>query len=88
MNDDFLKEDVINKISSFDDKKLCSFIVSYNYLGFEKEIAIAAANELSNRRTNGSNFQFEEYINQEVKKLPDLSSSFKVKDLLAALKQT
>src|SRR5574337_1094979 len=74
-----------NKIPGYTSEKLCEMIVCDRYFGCYKEIAIMCMEELSNRRTNGDAFNFEDYIENAYKELPQLD--FSVPDLGDVLRQ-
>jgi hypothetical protein len=78
--DDFKKS--ISNVTSI---KLCDIVITYKYIGFNKDLAILCMEELSNRRQNGDIFDFESYIDTEYSKLPELN--FSVTDFSAAIKQ-
>lgn len=61
------KNEDIKKASS---KNLAGFIVAYRLLGIHKELSILCMEELSNRRNSGDTFNFEEYIENELKDAP------------------
>jgi hypothetical protein len=56
-----------NNISS---KTLCAIIVSYRSLGILKEESRNAMIELMVRKENGDDFDFEDFINKELEKIP------------------
>ena len=58
----------IDKILTTDSKNLAGFIVAHRVLGCWKEEAKACMIELSKRRINGDDFDFESFIAEEVKK--------------------
>ncbi len=59
---------------------LCAYIVSAYYITGDKEIVVAFMKELARRRSEGDLFEFENYIDSELAKLPnfkmDLASMF------------
>ena len=61
-----------NNIPKFSSHKLCEMIVCDRYFGFEKSISIPCMEELSKRRDNGDNFDFENYIDNSYNELPQL----------------
>lgn len=63
----------------YDSKKLCHIIVSHRYLNMNKELAILAMEELSKRRQNGDDFNFEAFIEESINELPPLN--FNMPDL-------
>ena len=52
---------------------LCAIIISNRYLNLYKEESIKAMEELSSRRQNGDNFDYESFIDNKLKDLPDLN---------------
>ena len=70
-------------VPKYDNFKLCDMIIVDRYLGFQQKIAPICMEELAIRRANGDDFQFEEYIEKEYKKLPVLD--FKIPDIKTAL---
>ena len=51
-------------------KTLCAIIVSYRSLGILKEESRNAMIELMIRKENGDDFDFEDFINKELEKIP------------------
>jgi hypothetical protein len=75
-NDDIVTEDLIKeKIPEFTSEKLCQIIVANRYLNYSKDLAVASMLELSSRRENGSNFNYESYIEESLSSLPKLDFS-------------
>jgi hypothetical protein len=54
---------------------LAAQIVAYRALGINKDVALKCMEELSNRRKNGDDFNFEEYIELELKKITKIPDS-------------
>lgn len=72
-----MNEELINfklNITTFSDFKLCEIIVSHRYLGVLKDEALVCMHELARRRKIGDDFDFENYIEIELKKLPSFKS--------------
>jgi hypothetical protein len=69
------EEEIKKNISKFSMKKLADVIVMSRYIGIYKDLAISAMEELSARRSNGNNFNYEEYINDNFNKLPKINFS-------------
>ncbi len=59
-----------NNISS---EMLAVQVVIYRTLGIDKDAAELAMQELGSRRERGDSFEFENYIEQEVNKVPKIS---------------
>ncbi len=72
-----------DKLLSFDNKKLCAIIVSSRYLSINKELSILCMEELANRRVNGDNFNYEDYIEQKSKTLPSININSGIYDLIS-----
>ena len=74
---DFLTEDeyldIIDKLPEFTNIKLCEIIISDRYLSLNQKLALECMQELSKRRINGDNFNFEEYIEQKFEELPKIN---------------
>lgn len=52
--------------------QLCEIIISNRYLGLFPNLLLPSMEELSSRRINGDNFDFEKYIEENLKDLPEL----------------
>lgn len=76
-------EKVKENIPTYSSEKLCEMIVCDRYLGFCPEIAVFCMEELSRRRSNGDQFDFETYIEQQFQTLPKLN--FSMPDLQSVL---
>ena len=73
MNDNFKET-----IKEFPNEKLCEIIASNRYLGILREEAISCMIELATRRSNGDIFDYESYIENIVKSLPNFNEKFKL----------
>ena len=62
-------------ISSANSEFLAAGVVIYKTLGINREFAIACMKELANRRKNGEDFNYEEFIEEEINKIPKISNS-------------
>ena len=62
-----------SNVPQYSNEKLCEMIVCDRYFGFGQEISSICMEELSKRRMNGDNFDFESYIDKVGKELPDLN---------------
>lgn len=79
-------QEIKDKIKDFSSEKLCQIIVCDRYLNYNKELAIAAMQELSNRRDSGDSFDFESYIEKSLSELPAINNmSFDIRTVLASL---
>jgi len=58
---------------------LAASVVVYKTLGINKEFALACMQELATRRKNGDTFNYEDYIEEEIKKFPKSSGSDSLK---------
>lgn len=65
-------EEILEKIPTFSAEKLSDIVIANRYLGLFKELAVAAMQELSKRRESGDDFEYEKYIDKNVKDLPKL----------------
>lgn len=72
-NKDFSLDKIKENISIYSTKKIADMLVSNRYLFKNKEFEQFLMQELSNRRLNGDDFQFEDYIEKETKSMPDFS---------------
>lgn len=69
-------EEIFSKLNNLSDERLCEIIIVDRYISINKELSLACMQELSNRRLNGNNFNFEEYIEEKFKELPKFESVF------------
>jgi len=65
----------LSNINNFTSEKLCEIIVSNRYLGIFSELVVPCMEELSKRRLNGSNFDYENYIEKSFQELPVIESN-------------
>lgn len=63
-------------ISNYSSEELCNLIIAFRTLGVAKSAAIVAMEELAKRRLNGEIFNFEQYISDEVAKMPKLDINY------------
>jgi hypothetical protein len=54
---------------------LAAYVVVYRALGINKEFAIICMEELSRRRKNGDDFEYEDYISEQLRVFSDITSS-------------
>lgn len=71
-----------NDIKNATSKNLAGYIVAYRLLGFNKELSIKCMQELMNRRNNGDDFKFEDYIESELKDAPKPNDLNKISNIL------
>lgn len=69
---DFDPAKIKNKLCNYSSQKLSDIIVCDRYLGLNKDLAIFCMEELALRRSNGDNFDYESYIDEEFNKLPPI----------------
>lgn len=82
---DGYKEEFEQNLKSFPVKKLCEIIVTARYLGSMKTEAISCMEELARRRSEGETFDYESFIETEVKKLPNIQINMKEKMQIGGL---
>jgi hypothetical protein len=68
-------EKMKNNIPTFTSEKLCEIIVAHRYLGFNEQAAVLCMQELASRRSSGDTFQFEQYIEECQKDMPEIQFS-------------
>lgn len=51
---------------------LAAHIVAYRALGMDKDVATLCMMELATRRKNGSDFDFEKFVDEELAKIPKI----------------
>ncbi len=76
---------VRKNVPSYSSEKLCEMIVCDRYFGCFKEIALMCMEELAARRIKGDAFNFEKYIDEAFKTLPELNTQ--APDLRSILQQ-
>lgn len=81
MNDEDLDNEISveefqNSLPEISSIKLCEIIISHRYLGLYQELSILCMEELIKRRSSGDNFDFESYIDDMSKDLPEVNISF------------
>jgi len=55
-------------------KTLAAIVMSYRALGLNKPQAIAAMQELAERKANGDDFDYETWIKEQLKNVPKVKS--------------
>ncbi len=73
------EEEVIKSFGTYPSERLADLVISYRYLGANKNLSLAAMQELSKRRVSGDNFVYESYIDKNLKELPVIT--FEIKDI-------
>ena len=72
-----------NNIGNYSSQKLSEMIVCHRYFGSYQEIAVVCMEELSRRRQAGQDFPFENYIQEQLGKLPELKlTGINLRDVL------
>lgn len=61
-------------ISTAPSANLAAYVVVYKTLGIDKDFAILCMEELAKRRAEGDDFDFENFIAQEAKKIPKIET--------------
>ena len=81
-------------VSQMTSDVLAAYVVAYKTIGIDKEFAIICMAELSRRRTLGEDFDFENFIEVELAKMPKMEHmdivklSLGIKNNVEALKET
>ena len=70
---------VSEKIHEMNSKSLCNIIVAHRYLGLYPEATVTAMRELGAREVAGDAFNYEDFIQTQLKELPALN--FKAFDM-------
>jgi len=74
LGDDTAEPDLLELQDTFS-TNLCDVIITFRYLGVFKARAIACMKELAQRRANGDTFEFEEYIQTQMKTMPNINAA-------------
>jgi hypothetical protein len=76
-------EAIKKNIGNYTSEKLSEMIVCNRYFGSFQEVAIICMEELSRRRQAGQDFPFENYIEEQFNKLPELKlTGINLRDIL------
>jgi hypothetical protein len=67
-------DQIQTNISAQSSTKLAEMIVCYRYLGLYKEESIMAMEELVKRRESGDQFDFEQYVEEQLAGLPKMDA--------------
>lgn len=59
-------------LTSTDSKALAAQVVAYRIFKLQKDFAIACMEELAKRRQLGDPFDYETFIEEEIKKIPEI----------------
>jgi hypothetical protein len=72
-----------NNIGNYTSEKLAEMIVCHRYFGCYQEVAVICMEELARRRQIVQTFLFENYIEEQFKKLPELKlTGINLRDVL------
>ncbi len=82
MDDQNLPEKELEDIKKASSKILAGYVVAYKLLGFNKDRNIACMKELMDRRALGDDFNFEEYIEDQLKDAPKATDLKKISEIL------
>lgn len=77
--DDFSEmseEEIKSNLNSFSAAKLADIVITSRYIGLYKDLAVDAMKELADRRIAGDTFQYEDYIDNQLKDLPKIDFTF------------
>ena len=88
MENDLSDEELKNICSKSSNEVLAAHVVVYRHLGIQKQTAIICMEELSFRKNNGSDFNYEEYINEQLKQMPPIQLSQQNRNLLFSILKT
>ncbi|KKN67662.1 hypothetical protein LCGC14_0459210 [marine sediment metagenome] len=69
MND---KEMTSRMIGSCTSEMLATYVIIYKTLNMDKEMALLSMKELAIRREQGDDFDYETFIEEEIKKIPKM----------------
>ncbi len=83
---DLNEDEVKGNLPGYPSEKLADLIIAYRYIGLYKDLSISAMEELSKRRSAGDPFEFESYIDKEMKELPALNFNLKELDIFQVFK--
>lgn len=78
-----MADDNIKKSSS---KALAARIVVYRSLGIDKEDSLLCMKELAARRAEGEDFDYESFIEEELKKMPKSEKKMNLNNILKSVK--
>jgi hypothetical protein len=79
LNNDGYFEDFVKNLNQFSMRKLCEIVVTDRYLGSFKREAIMCMEELAKRRAEGDLFDYEDFIDNQMKKLPEFKINLTTK---------
>lgn len=71
------EDDTVDDLKAFSSERLSDIIITYRYFGLNKEKSLEAMKELAARRSAGNDFNYENYIDKNLKELPSLKLDIK-----------
>ncbi len=71
----FMFSNKVASIPAASSKDLAAFVVLYRALGMGREFSILCMEELCKRRNTGDEFKYEEYIEEELTKIPKVMTT-------------
>jgi len=81
-----MEDELIKDIKTFSSKKLCTFIITNRIFNLNPTLARLAMEELALRRSSGDLFEFENYIETNLKQFPSLTQKLDVSSILKGMK--
>ena len=67
------EEELMENLPKFSMERLSDLVIANRYLGLYSKLSTAAMRELANRRAAGDMFDYESYIDSNMKDLPKIS---------------
>lgn len=84
-----MTQEKIDELNTLSDETLASIVVAYRHLGLLKDKAKLSMQILMTRKKSGqSNFDYEEYINDQIKGAHPIKIDAKQKNILTNIMQT
>lgn len=74
-----VQQELLDNISKFSNEKLCEIVSAARYFGSMQAEGIVCMEELARRRADGDKFDYEGYIENLSRKLPDFNIDLKQK---------
>lgn len=75
MSEQKIEQELIDEVPEADSKVLAAQVVVYRTLGINKELAKACMVELADRRNNGDDFEYEDFIDEKVGAMPQMKNT-------------
>ena len=82
------EQELLDYCVGAENKALAAHVVVFRHLGINKREAIACMEELVKRKENGSQFNFDEYIQIQLKEMPSPQASDAQKSIFTSLLKT